>query len=113
MATPDAKLNRLDIPDPRRVGGNRLKVGMAKAYRVAPQAVKCLKVKTNIVDAKEAAPESEAGLRRSNHHPTLDGIHRSCWPRPDTTPTPFSGGSSYIWSRLCRRLPGLHCNGQS
>ena len=42
-----------------------MKVGMAKAYRVAPPAVECLKVETNIVDAKEAAPESEAGRRQT------------------------------------------------
>ena len=41
-----------------------MKIGMAKAYRVAPPAVECLKVETNIVDAKEAAPESEAGRRQ-------------------------------------------------
>ena len=41
-----------------------MKVGMAKAYRVAPPALECLKVETNIVDAKEGAPESEAGRRQ-------------------------------------------------
>ena len=55
------QVNRLDIPDPRRVGGHRMKFGMTKAYRVAPPAVECTKVETNIVDAKEDAPESEAG----------------------------------------------------
>ena len=86
-----------------------MKVGMAKAYRVAPLAVECLKVETNIVDVKEAAPESEAGRRQKEH--LCVGLITA--PGPDTTPTPFSGGSSYIWSRLFRRLPGLHCNGQS
>ena len=41
-----------------------MKVVMAKAYRVAPPAVECLKVETNNVDAKEAAPESEVGRRQ-------------------------------------------------
>ena len=40
-----------------------MKVGMAIAYRVASPAAECLKVETNIVHAKEAAPESEAGRR--------------------------------------------------
>ena len=61
---PRRQVNRLDISDPRRVGDHRIKVGMAKAYRVAPPTLECLKVETNIVDAKEAAPESEAGRRQ-------------------------------------------------
>ena len=59
------QVNRLDIPNPRRVGDHRIKVEMTKAYRVAPLALECLKVETNIVDAKEAAPESEAGRRQN------------------------------------------------
>ena len=61
---PRCQVNRLDIPDPRRVGDHQMKVGMAKAYRVAPSALECLKVETNILNAKEAAPESEAGRRQ-------------------------------------------------
>ena len=41
-----------------------MKVWMAKAYRVAPPAVECLKVETNIVDSKEAAAESDVGRRQ-------------------------------------------------
>ena len=58
---PRRKVNRLDIQNPRRVGGHRMKVEMAKAYRVGPLAVECFKVETNIVDTNEAAPESETG----------------------------------------------------
>ena len=49
---PRRQVKRLDIPDPWRVGGNRMKVGKAKAYRVAAPAVEYLKAETNIVDAK-------------------------------------------------------------
>ena len=63
MATPDAKSTDWICQTPRRLDGHRMKVGMAKAYRVAPPAVESLRVETNIVDAKEAAPESEAGRR--------------------------------------------------
>ena len=57
------QVNRLDIPDPRRVCDHRM---MAKACRVAPPALECLKVETNIVEANEAAPESEASRRQKD-----------------------------------------------
>ena len=61
MATPDAKSTDWIIQTPGGSAGHRMKVWMAKAHRVAPPAVECLKVETNIVDAMEAAPGSEAG----------------------------------------------------
>ena len=55
-----------------------MKVGMAKAYRVAPPAVECLKVETNIVDSKEAAPESEAGRRQKGWAPSQEFEEHLC-----------------------------------
>ena len=111
---PRSQVNRPGIQGPRSVGGHRMKIGMAKAYRVAPPAIEYLKVEKNMIDSKEYTPESEAGRRhkrlgskprlrkappcRSHHRPTLDGIRRSRWPRPNIKPNLFSGRSSYIWS---------------
>ena len=54
-----------------------MKVGMAKAYRVAPPALDCLKVETNIADAKEAAPEAEAGRRQKAKSSKSTSAHQS------------------------------------
>ena len=54
----------LDIPDARRIGVCRVKVGVTEAEGITTSAVEVLKVKTGVSLAKEVISELKAGRRR-------------------------------------------------
>ena len=58
------EVGSLDIPDARRIGGCRVKVGVTEAEGITASAVEVLKVKAGVSLAKEVMSELKAGRRR-------------------------------------------------